>query len=301
MLVSYSHLNSQELAVLVPELTVFLFPVGGLEQHGPHLPFGTKLFQAEYFIQSLAKKLQLQMPEWNFVLMPLLPLTVDGATSKNIISVRAHVVRDALVDQCDNLKNLGFKHFIAYSGQVSPRQLSAIEDAGKIIARKKWFLFGHHANLVSISSAKVQAAQVWNSPMIAIPTEHGGEVDTGILLSLNVDLVSKEYLKIPEVIKPNASIGHFISYFKKEVDGYWGKPAQANEEFAIIKIQNEIDTYVMQLRPILEQNRGQSFFQSGYRYFPFNGSFFKAYFFATLFFVLMLVWFLWSVRGIYES
>jgi creatinine amidohydrolase/Fe(II)-dependent formamide hydrolase-like protein len=99
MIASFSLLHPRDLETLQRELTVFLFPVGGLEQHGPHLPFGTKLLQAEIMARKLAEGLEKRLSAWNFVLMPLIPLTVDGITNRLALPVRPHVVRDAVVDQ----------------------------------------------------------------------------------------------------------------------------------------------------------------------------------------------------------
>ncbi len=301
MIASFSHLSSAEFDVLTPELTLFLFPVGGLEQHGPHLPLGTKLFQAESETLALAQKVQALLPSWSLIIMPLLPLSVDSVTSSLALTVRPHVVRDALVDQCENLKRLGFSQFAAFSAHVTPKQLAAIEDAGRIVGRKKWALFGTRAQFISISSAKVQSGAVWSSPMIAVPLEHGGALDTGWILKLNPKLVSPDYLKLPDVEKPKTGIQHFLAYFKKEVSGYWGKPSQASAENAQTEMLRDVDSLAYKLQPVLEQGQGQSFFQSGYRYFPLNGSFFKAYLFALIFFVLMLIWVMWSLKDVFNA
>ena len=62
MIASFSLLTPEELKSLQPELTVFLFPVGGLEQHGPHLPMGTKLIEAEALTRAIADELQRRLP-----------------------------------------------------------------------------------------------------------------------------------------------------------------------------------------------------------------------------------------------
>ena len=68
MIAQFSRLKSDELKALQPLLSVFLFPVGGLEQHGPHLPMGLKLIQAEVTARLIAEKLEQRMPLWNFIL-----------------------------------------------------------------------------------------------------------------------------------------------------------------------------------------------------------------------------------------
>lgn len=300
MITSFVLHSADEIRALPTELTVFIFPVGGIEQHGPHLTVGVKLYEAESMARALAEKLQEKMPLWNFLLMPLLPFSVDTVTTSLALSVRPHVVRDALVDQCDGLKKLGFSNFLAVSSQVTPRQLTAIEDAGQIVSRKKWMLFGQKAEFLSISSALIDPKEVWNSPMIGIPKEHGGAFETGWMLKLQPNGVAKSYADLAENPRPKAGIARFFEYYQGELGGYWGNPKAADPE----RFQSEFDQWIeglaIKVQPVLEKGQGQSYFRSSYRYFPLNGSFFKAYLLAALFFMLMLVWVLWSMRDIFD-
>lgn len=294
MIQSFSLLKDADLKVLVPDVTLILFPVGGLEQHGPHLPMGTKILQCREWVELLAKKLQEQLPAWNFIIMPVLPLTVDTYTTTTAVSVRPHVVRDALVDQCDSLKKKGFTQFAAFTSHLTPKQLGAIEDAAKIVSRGKKYSF------VSLSSGMVDSKTVFQSPMIALPEEHAGAFDTGFVMSTNPELVSNEAGALVAVEAPRASAARFIQYFKGEVDGYWGNPASASAEQAQQKISREIDLLVEKLKPVLEQGKGQSAFVSAYRFIPFNGSFFKAYLLATIFFISIFIWMMWGVKNVFE-
>lgn len=301
MIASFSWLNAEEVSTLAPDLTVFLFPIGGLEQHGPHLPIGTKLFQADELAQNLAKNLQEKMPVWNFILMPVLPLAIDTVTTKLSLNVRPHVLRDAIVDQCGSLKRLGFKQFAVVSSHTTPRQLSAIEDAGRIVQKKKWIWFGERSTLVSVTSARIQSGDIWNSPMISVPTEHGGADDTASVLRAYPNLVSKTYQQLPDLPKSDPSITRFMAYFQNRIDGYWGRPKDASPELTAQKMNREVEELALKLKPVFEQGKGDSFFNSGYRYFPLNGSFFKAYFLASVFFLIMLVWVMWSVKDVFDA
>ena len=300
MISLFSDLKADELKVLPPELTLFLFPMGGLEQHGPHLPFGTKLIQAEWFTSGIAKSLSGRLPAWNFILMPLLPFSVDTMTNHFSLNVRPHVVRDVIVDQCEELNRLGFQNFAVVSSHFTPKQLTALEDAAKIVSRRKWF-GGTRAQLISVSGALIDSKLVWESPMIALPKEHGGARDTGLLLKWKPGHVSSHYQDLPEVVRPKASVSRFMAYLNHQIDGYWGNPAEAKAEFAEVDFNREIEVVTEKMVPWLEQNKGQSFFQSGYRYFPINGSFFKAYLLASLFFVVMLIWVIWGVKDAFEG
>jgi len=297
----FADLRSDELEMLPPELTVFLFSLGGFEQHGSHLPLGTKWIQAEQGVRLLAESLQSKMPQWNFVLMPTLPLTVDTITSKISFPVRAHVVRDYLVDQGRGLKRLKFSMFAVYSSHLTPRQLSAIEEAAKMVSRRDGIFWGQKARMISISSNEIASGEIMKSPMIANPKEHGGAKDTGLMLAFRQNKVSPDYVTLKDLPAQKENAARLIAYFRHEIGSYWGKPREANAEMARRSLQEKCEKTAVMLQAVFESGgQGGSLFNSGYRYFFFNGSFFKAYFFAAIFFVMMMFWTLWSLKDVFE-
>jgi len=299
MIASLSLLHPDELKSLQPELTVFLIPIGGIEQHGPHLPLGVKLIQAETTSRMLAEGLEKRLSHWNFILMPLIPLTVDGITHRVALPVRPHVVRDAVVDQCEHLKRLGFKNFVVVNSHLAPKQITALEDAAKIVSGRAWRV-GKKSQMVSVTGALIDARTVFESPMIALPDEHGGERDTSFMLAFAGETVSKGFTELIPAPKPKASVARFFAYLSNEIDGYWGRPADAAAERAKIDLATEVNLLVERLIPWLEKGQGGRQFLSAYRYFPFNGSFFKAYVLAVILFVMMMIWVLWSVKDVFE-
>ena len=299
MIRRFAELRPDEFKTLEPHLTVFVFPVGGLEQHGPHLPLGTKLVQAEGLSRALVEELSKRLPGWTFVLMPLIPLTVDGITQALTLSVRPHVVRDAVVDQCEQLKRLGQRNFIAVNSHLSPKQVMALEDAAKIVTGRSWYV-GSKAQLVSVTSALVEAKHVFESPMIALPEEHGGAGDTSVLLHLAPALVKSSYVDLEPAERPKASIRRFFRYLSNEIDGYWGRPAHASAREGGVGLDSEVQLLCTKLIPWLEKGQGGAQFRSAYRYFPYNWSFAKAYILLILIFVMGLLWVFWSVRDVFE-
>jgi creatinine amidohydrolase len=133
MPIEFTLLNSDQVRSLSRSQTVFFFSVGALEDHGPHLPIGIDLKEGLHLSKMAAQKLESEKPGWTGVILPGLPLAVQTSTSAMNITVRAHVLRDALVDTCRSLIRLGFCHFVCFSGTSTPRQLTAIEEAGKMV------------------------------------------------------------------------------------------------------------------------------------------------------------------------
>jgi creatinine amidohydrolase/Fe(II)-dependent formamide hydrolase-like protein len=294
MIAQFVHLKESEWKALLPELTLVIFPVGGLEQHGPHLPLGTKLIQSREWMGRLLQKLESNFPTWNFIVMPELPFTVDNYTTSAAISVRAHVVRDALVDQCLSLNKMGFKKFAAFSTHMTPRQLAAIEDASVIVSKKtKGFL-------ISLSSGLIDKTTVLKSPAIALPEEHAGAFDTGLMLASAPNLVGAERTGLSTVPAPRATMIRYLDYWRGKLDGYWGSPAEADPARSKAKLETDLDRLMDRIKPVLEKSKGQGVFFSGYRWYPINGSFFKGYLLAAIFFVIMFVWFLTGLQDVFE-
>ena len=96
-------------------------------------------------------------------------------------------------------------------------------------------------------------------------------------------------------------MGRFFAYLKHELNGYWGSPALSSPEQSLKQQDLELRDIAEKMMPWLEKGKGQGLFRSGYGYFPMNGSFFKAYLLATIFFVIMLVWVLWSMKDAFDA
>ncbi len=299
MIASFRDLNPDGFTALRPDLTVFLFPVGGIEQHGPHLPLGTKLFHAEALASGIARELEKRLPAWNFILMPLIPLTIDGITRNLCTPVRPHVVRDAVVDQCEHLKRLGHKNFIAVNSHLSPKQVTALEEAAKIVTSRAWFA-GSGARLISITSALVDSKEVFLSPMIALPSEHGGIADTSAMLHLAPALVRPGFETLARVPAPKPSVSRFFDYVFHKIDGRWGDPALATAHSGQVGLDATAGILAEKAVPWLTKGAGASQFRSAYRHFPFNWSFAKAYVLLFLLFLMCLVWFFWSVQDVFS-
>ena len=183
MPVEFAKLTASDLRALSPEKTVFFFAAGPLEDHGPHLPLSLDMMQATQLCFSSAQRLEREMPEWKGVLMPAAPLGIESNTQQMAITVRPHVLRDWLVDSCRALNKAGFRHFVCFSGHLGPKQLTAIEDAARIVTKQGMFRPRKlRATLISASSAFVAVKDLRHSILFPNPPEHGGQQDTSSAL-----------------------------------------------------------------------------------------------------------------------
>ena len=294
----FEKISSTQLESLSREKTAFFFPVGPLEDHGPHLPMGLDLLEAERIALLSAEKTEKEMTGWTVIIMPKAPLGIDSATSKIAITVRGHVLRDWLVDACLGLSRAGFSHFVCFSGNAGPKQLTAIEEAGKVL-RQRGRKFGiprlwgkkfSHPTLVSASSTCIEKAEASTSPFWPSPPEHGGERDTSVALAIHPELVDKMMAGLPDQEREGTFLERFIRHNKHTISGYWGAPSQGRAARGDMILDEKVNQIFPKLRAVWEGANPEKLFRSWFSIYPSNKSFFKAWLLAIALTVLMSIW-----------
>lgn len=289
----FQSLTSSQLETMDRATTVFFFPIGPIESHGPHLPLGMDLIEASRLCQLSATRLETEMPDWKGLIMPPLPLGIDSNTNQVRITVRPYVLRDFLVDSCKSLMKLGFIHFVCFSGHLGPRQLTAIEEAGILIRRihfmKNW---GHRMTgrkqkvptLISASSAQVSSKQVWKAPIWNNPDEHAGRRDTSVGLYLAPEQVDPMFAGLPPA-----------------TDQYWGNPAAATSARGQETLEDTLQTVFPKLRAVWEGAPASVLFRTHYRLFPPNRSFFRAWLLSGVLLLMALAWVFVTLNAMKEG
>ena len=294
----FERLTASDLKSLSPAQTVFFFPVGPLEDHGPHLPMGTHLFEALHFAVSAAERLEKEQPGWTAVIMPAAPLGINSHTTRLSLTVRPHVLRDWLVDACHGLWKADFRYFVCFSGERGPRQLTAIEDAAKFLRRKAGRLrsspilrrWSRLPILVSATSAQISAQDVWKSPFWPDPLEHAGMRDTSVMLAIVPDLVRPVYKTLPSSLRPDSRWDRLWQRLRQKTSGYWGSPQDADPEIGKRILDRELDGVFVKLRAVWDGANPESLFRSWYSILPPNRSLFKAWLLAIALLILVIVW-----------
>jgi len=304
MPLEFEKLSAQTLESLPSHQTVFFFSVGPLEEHGPHLPMGLDLLEAKKLCQMSAEKLETDLPGWIGILMPAAPLGVEANTQRLALTVRSHVLRDWLIDACRSLKRMGFYHFVCFSGHLGPKQLTAIEDAAKIISRRSlwsWFLnrnrkISPYFSLISASSALTSLQDMKKSPFWPDPVEHGGEQDTSIALATAPDSVSNTYLSLTEIHRPSSCLFRIMHRIRKQTQGYWGSPALGDLQKGNQAFNGIIQDLFPKLRAVWEGANPNQLFRSWYSILPPNKSFIKGWILA--FILLATIWAYLTLIGV---
>jgi creatinine amidohydrolase len=289
-------LTATKINELNRESTVFFFPVGPLEDHGPHLPVGLDLMDADKQAFLVAERIEKEMPGWTSVLMPRAPLGIDANTSVIAITVRPHVLRDWLVDSTRALNRLGFRHFVCFSGHHGPKQLTAIEEAGKIV--RSGFFFGASRLLkrrpkpilLSASSVMVEPGSIFRAAVWPDPKEHGGRQDTSVALAICPEMVDQDYRMLQANPKKGTRFSRLMSRYLGKTKGYWGNPSQSSAEIGEEDLKQKTEEITAKLKMALEGRGAERLFRSWYSLIPSNGSFFKAWVLVGIFALFMTFW-----------
>jgi creatinine amidohydrolase len=293
MPLALADLTRTKLDALTKTNTVFFFAVGPFEDHGPHLPVGLDVTEASWLCKHAAERLESEKPGWVGVLVPPFMGGIDSNTTELALTVRPHVLRDWLVDTCRSLRKVGFIHFVCFSGNLGPRQLTAIEEAGKILNRRR--LAGlvmprfAPAKFVSASSALVPPSEVRRSPFWPDAVEHGGARDSSVAISLGVH-PELDPATLPEEKRPAKVTERLLNRIRGKTHGYWGVPAKASPEAGHRELQERLNDVFPKLRAVWEGSNPNMLFRSYYSLLPPNWSFFKAWVLSGLILLIMVIW-----------
>lgn len=294
-------LRAADLRALPRERTIFFVPVGPIEDHGDALPVALDLHEASALAERAATKLAAD--GWTGVLAPPAALGVDANTGALGIRVRAHVLRDYLVDFADSLAGQGFRYFVAVSGNPGPRQLTAIEEAGKFL-RKRHLRFGVFPNaaapiLVSANSVLLDDAEKSRSSFYMDAAEHGGERDASVALASVPELVDEKLLRAQPAAEPSgpAGIARWRAGAAGEISGYWGAPAKGEAARGADLLEEKAKTLALKLKAAIEGGKPHALFKSWYSLVPTNQSLFRIWVLVVLLATVLGGWVLVSLQA----
>jgi creatinine amidohydrolase/Fe(II)-dependent formamide hydrolase-like protein len=300
MAVWLERLTAQEFAALPRESTVIFFPVGAIEDHGPHLPMGLDLDEAQALCRLAAERLEAEKPGWRGVIAPVAPLAVECNTSQFAFPVRGYVLRDYLVDVGLVLMKQGFPYLVAFAGNPSPKQVVAIEEAGRILARRSqgWAskILSSRApkggsrgkpGLVSAQAGGTVPGDMWKTPFGADPAEHGGNRDTSVAMWLYQGSAREPKAQPPRVERTEVgAVARCLTKWKGKLSGYWGDPTKASVFTGETTILGALDDTFPKLRAWFEGANPQGLFRSWHSVLPSNRTTFKAWMLLLLIAIL---------------
>lgn len=172
---SLEHLPWPEVGRVLAKDPRLILPVGALVQHGPHLPLGTNTFVAEAVARSVSQEMRiLKAPTFHFGVRG--PEQESFAGTAGIQRKTLHRALNELVAEWEDH---GVQEFIILSAHRLEAHLEALLMVMTSSASTTVI------NLYSIDVDDILEA----SPL----SEHGGELETSLMLHLAPDLVHLEH------------------------------------------------------------------------------------------------------------
>jgi len=294
-------MTADEIEALPRGSTVVFFPVGALEDHGPHLPVGLDLDEAEALCRLAAERLEAEHKGWVGIIAPRAPLAVETHTRSWAFAVRGYVLRDYLVDAGWTWLRQGFRFLVCFSGNPSARNLVAIEEAGRLLTRRarrsrgrilEFFKGSGYGppSLVSGRSGGSKPADVWPALLGADPEEHGGKRDTSIALWLYQGTAREPRAIPPAFPRTGTRWSRLLDRLRRRRWGYWGDPTQASAELAQDLVGEEVKDFSLRLRAWIEGANPDRVFGSWHSLVPSNRTTFTAWLLFAAILVLALLY-----------
>ncbi len=193
-----------------------VFPVGSLEEHGPHLPLGTDTFHALEVARRVAKLQPV-------VIAPPLFYGLCRSTREHpgTVSISGDTLRALLLDAGREFYRQGLHHLVFISGHAGGTHISAIVEAGERLL----------AELPAAKVAVVNLLELLREVLAEKPglvhtrgDSHAGEVETAVMLAAHPDLVRgtapEEWPSFPKYLLVRDKRRYWPG-------GVWGNPEAA--------------------------------------------------------------------------
>ncbi len=206
------------LAETIMSSSIFILPLGSLEQHGPHLPLGTDTYIAEEISIRVANEIE------NSVLLPILPygyswvwrdipatVTIKEKTLEVLIKEIAHSV-------CrHNPKALVVINW--HGANVSAIKYAARDLVDEIPLKFYYFNMPSDENFLRIMDSKPSSLTI-----------HAEEIETSIMLLIKPELVDKSLAKPEYPAQPKAYGKSALCLGTLSKSGIYGDPSVATKE-----------------------------------------------------------------------
>jgi creatinine amidohydrolase len=192
---------------------VVMATLSPIEVHGPHLPLGEDLMTAYALGEATAKVCAKNRPDWNFLILPPVPVASDGVPKLGSIMFPPTVVADVAYYLLRPFAQMGFRRLVFGSFHGGPRHFLALEAAAERLtdaARDVAALSLFSAAIGRMAEGKQFYDAVKDDPNCTITLEelradhHAGFVETSLALHGWPELVEPSWKKLP------ASVSHAV-------------------------------------------------------------------------------------------
>ncbi|HLH68818.1 MAG TPA: creatininase family protein [Candidatus Dormibacteraeota bacterium] len=187
-----------QVAALDPARTVVFMLSGPIEQHGPHLPLGSDLFQARLVMEMVASRVR--ESGWTVVLTPALPYTTAVLSRRfaGSVSVRKSSIVPFFRDVLCSFASNGLVNVVVVSQHLDPPHVLAWEQACHEAARESGARAIEGYERLLFDDLRSGALRDLLGEAVE-GDSHAGMIETSIMLAARPDLVASERRRLPPV------------------------------------------------------------------------------------------------------
>ena len=204
-------LNWPQIDVLDRERTLFILPVGMIEEHGPHLPVGADTFGVTYEAEGASRRVSRALPDWNVVMMPPINYGQSGANQlgdmlvhPGTYGIRQSTLRSLVADLGGQVAQNGFKWIFVMNGHGAPTHNIAINEACDFVSETFRVTMLHLTGLFKGDAAIQSRGEKVNTKYFSAADVasfgmdvHAGVGETSGMLAVRPDLVRADYKTLP--------------------------------------------------------------------------------------------------------
>lgn len=191
--------------------TLFILPVGMIEEHGPHLPVGADTLGVTYEANRAATQVSRALPDWNVVMMPPINYGHSGANQLGDLpihpgtyAIRQSTLRSLVADVGGQIAQNGFKWIFVLNGHGAPTHNIALNEACDFVSETFRVTMLHVTGLfkgdtaIQSSGAAINAKYFSAAELSSFGMDvHAGVAETSGMLAVRPDLVRSNYKSLP--------------------------------------------------------------------------------------------------------
>ena len=191
--------------------TLFILPVGMLEEHGPHLPIGADTIGVVYEANGTVTRVSRALPDWNIVMMPSINYGQSGANQlgdmpihPGTYSIRQSTLRSLVADLGGQIAQNGFKWIFVLNGHGAPTHNIAINEACDFVSETFRVTMLHVTALFRADAAIQSRGERINARFFSTAEiasfgldVHAGISETSGMLAIRPDLVRSNFKSLP--------------------------------------------------------------------------------------------------------
>lgn len=246
-------LTRVQLASLPRDRTLFVLPLGMVEEHGPHLPAGTDNIQLDAEVQALLPAVAKRFPDWFVMTLPTLPYGVGGANGfsgdpidPGTYALREDTLHDVVRDLGAEVAQNGFRWtFVVYT-HGAPDQAEAVFAACDEVSDKYHVTMANLSGTMWSDPARVKdsdrlRARYFTAAQLAQMQHdiHAGANETSLMLAEAPQQVLPAWRGLAPVVG-DSMIAVFRQARQPEWQGYVGAPAFASAAYGREKLASNV-------------------------------------------------------------